>query len=113
MNTLFELTTEISEKDDDVIVIQAIILWSKVPKIDGSQCCEKKCSFRWIHHLWLSLKREMFSLEEEELIFTLHVMFELKRDQIATQLIETSQDRRGQDARTGGIFKVLLSIEET
>ncbi|KAH0754155.1 hypothetical protein KY290_024425 [Solanum tuberosum] len=93
MDTLFELTTEGSDEDENVIALLAIELWSKVPKLDGLQCCERNRSFRWINHLHLGLKTQMFSLEEDELIVTLCVIFEQRRGQIATQLTETSQDR--------------------
>uniref|UniRef100_M1C9S9 Sugar transporter n=1 Tax=Solanum tuberosum TaxID=4113 RepID=M1C9S9_SOLTU len=93
MDTLFELTTEGSDEDENVIALLAIELWSKVPKLDGLQCCERNRSFRWINHLHLGLKTQMFSLEEDELIVTLCIIFEQRRGQIATQLTETSQDR--------------------
>uniref|UniRef100_M0ZT58 Cf-2.1 n=1 Tax=Solanum tuberosum TaxID=4113 RepID=M0ZT58_SOLTU len=41
MDTLFELTTEGSDEDENVIALLAIELWSKVPKLDGLQCCER------------------------------------------------------------------------
>ncbi|XP_049386738.1 transcription factor MYB96-like [Solanum stenotomum] len=91
MDTLFELTTEGSDEDENVIALRAIELWSKVPKLDGLQCCERNSSFRWINHLQLGLKTQMFSPEEDELIVTLCVIFEQRRAQIATQLTETSQ----------------------
>ncbi|KAG5569500.1 hypothetical protein H5410_059266 [Solanum commersonii] len=50
MDTLFELTTEGSDEDENVIALQAIELWSKVPKLDGLQCCERN-RFGFVTHV--------------------------------------------------------------
>ncbi|XP_004234444.1 transcription factor LAF1-like [Solanum lycopersicum] len=60
--------------------------WSSVPINAGLQRNGKSCRLRWINYLRPGLKRGAFSLEEEDIILTLHAMFGNKWSQIAQQL---------------------------
>ncbi|KAJ7956190.1 Myb transcription factor [Quillaja saponaria] len=60
--------------------------WSSVPKEAGLQRCGKSCRLRWINYLRPDLKRGMFSLQEEDLILSLHQVLGNRWAQIATQL---------------------------
>ncbi|OIT34503.1 PREDICTED: myb-related protein Myb4-like [Nicotiana attenuata] len=46
--------------------------WRQLPKHAGLMRCGKSCRLRWMNHLRPGLKKENYSLEEEELIIKLH-----------------------------------------
>lgn len=60
--------------------------WSAVPKLAGLERCGKSCRLRWMNYLRPDLKRGMFSLQEEDLIITLHEALGNRWAQIAAQL---------------------------
>ncbi|KAF3629031.1 Transcription factor MYB32 [Capsicum annuum] len=60
--------------------------WSSVPKLSGLQRCGKSCRLRWINYLRPDLKRGTFSLEEEDMIITLHEVLGNRWAQIAAKL---------------------------
>ncbi|XP_010035125.2 transcription factor LAF1 [Eucalyptus grandis] len=60
--------------------------WSSVPINTGLQRNGKSCRLRWINYLRPGLKRGMFTMEEEEIIFSLHHLIGNKWSQIAKHL---------------------------
>ncbi|KAG7988633.1 hypothetical protein I3843_03G197200 [Carya illinoinensis] len=46
--------------------------WRDLPLRAGLLRCGKSCRFRWFNYLRPNIKRDNFSLEEEELIIRLH-----------------------------------------
>ncbi|KAJ4954017.1 hypothetical protein NE237_030849 [Protea cynaroides] len=63
--------------DEDEKLIQYITThgyscWSEVPEKAGLQRCGKSCRLRWINYLRPDIRRGRFSLEEENLIISLH-----------------------------------------
>ncbi|XP_039160575.1 transcription factor LAF1-like [Eucalyptus grandis] len=60
--------------------------WSSVPINTGLQRNGKSCRLRWINYLRPGLKRGMFTLEEEEIILSLHRLIGNKWSQIAKHL---------------------------
>ncbi|KAF8008561.1 hypothetical protein BT93_K2280 [Corymbia citriodora subsp. variegata] len=60
--------------------------WSSVPINTGLQRNGKSCRLRWINYLRPGLKRGMFTLEEEEIILSLHRSIGNKWSQIAKHL---------------------------
>ncbi|XP_030534912.1 transcription factor LAF1-like [Rhodamnia argentea] len=60
--------------------------WSSVPINTGLQRNGKSCRLRWINYLRPGLKRGMFTVEEEEIILSLHRLIGNKWSQIAKHL---------------------------
>lgn len=60
--------------------------WSSVPINTGLQRNGKSCRLRWINYLRPGLKRGMFTLEEEEIILSLHRLIGNKWSQMAKHL---------------------------
>ncbi|XP_068645507.1 transcription factor LAF1-like [Aristolochia californica] len=60
--------------------------WSSVPAKAGLQRNGKSCRLRWINYLRPGLKRGVFTVEEEEIILSLHALLGNKWSQIAMHL---------------------------
>ncbi|KAG8045046.1 hypothetical protein GUJ93_ZPchr0008g12815 [Zizania palustris] len=77
---------EEDEKLYNHIIRYGVGCWSSVPKLAGLERCGKSCRLRWINYLRPDLKRGSFSLQEEDLIITLHKILGNRWSQIASQL---------------------------
>nr|BDH75867.1 transcription factor MYB35 [Lilium longiflorum] len=60
--------------------------WTSVPKKAGLKRCGKSCRLRWTNYLRPNLKHDSFTLQEEELIITLHATIGSRWSIIAQQL---------------------------
>ncbi|KAJ4955950.1 hypothetical protein NE237_012733 [Protea cynaroides] len=60
--------------------------WSSIPQKTGLQRSGKSCRLRWVNYLIPGLKRGLFTVQEEELVLTLHHMLGNKWSQIAQHL---------------------------
>ncbi|PWA70735.1 myb domain protein 45 [Artemisia annua] len=70
----------------DYIMNHGLGCWSLVPIHAGLQRSGKSCRLRWINYLRPGLKRDTFTLHEDDIILTLHGMLGNKWSQISQHL---------------------------
>nr|GEY00104.1 transcription factor LAF1-like [Tanacetum cinerariifolium] len=70
----------------DYVVNHGLGCWSSVPIHAGLQRSGKSCRLRWVNYLRPGLKRDTFTLHEDDIILTLHGMLGNKWSQMSQHL---------------------------